>query len=237
MAKRGGGVALTRGDLAFTLIRSDRRTLAIVIDAEGAVIVRAPKRAAERRVLAFVEDRRAWISDTRARVAARPPRTPPPTFAEGEVHLHLGQAYRLAVETGLRTGVRLEGERLMLSLHRPARIEARAVLLARWRLAEARRVYAERLAALFPPFAARGLALPPITVRTLKRRWGSLARDGRMTLSRDLIRASVEAIDFVIAHELCHLVHFDHSPGFKALMAATMPDHVARRATLERALR
>ena len=104
-------------------------------------------------------------------------------------------------------------------------------------MGEARRVYAARTAELFAPFCARGFALPPITVRVLKRRWGSMSRDGRMTLSLDLIRAPVAGIDFVIAHELCHLVHFDHGPGFKALMTEVMPDWPARRLMLERALR
>ncbi len=165
------------------------------------------------------------------------PRTPSPAHAEGEIHLHLGQPYRLAVETGLRPQVRLDGERLVLTLHRPGRLEARATLLNAWRMAEARAVYEDRLAALFPPFAARGFPRPGLTIRALKRRWGSMSRSGQMTLSADLIRAPIPAIDFVIAHELCHLVHFDHGPGFKALMRETMPDHAARRAMLERALR
>lgn len=236
MAERAGA-RLARGATGFTLVRSDRRTLGITVTAEGAVIVRAPRRVADARVLAFVDERRAWIARAQARFAALPARTPPPAYADGEVHLHLGVPYRLASETGLRPGVRIEGERLVLSLHRPAQVDARAELLARWRLGQARRVYGERTAALFGPFAARGFMLPPITVRTLRRRWGSMSRDGRMTLSADLIRSPIEAIDFVIAHELCHLVHFDHGPGFKALMTEVMPDHAARQQLLVAALR
>lgn len=228
---------LTRGGAGFMLVRSDRRTLGITVTIEGGVIVRAPRRLAEARVLAFVDERCAWIARAQARMTALPARTPPAAYVDGEVHLHLGAPYRLASETVLRPGVRIEGERLILGLHRPAQVDARAALLEQWRMGEARRVYAERLAALFPPFAAQGFALPPITVRVLKRRWGSMSRDGRMTLSLDLIRAPVDGIDFVIAHELCHLVHFDHGLGFKKLMSETMPDWPARRVMIERALR
>ena len=222
---------------AYTLIRSDRRTLGITVAADGAVSVRAPRRAALALIARFVAARADWIAAAQARFAARPPRTPPPAWEAGETHLHLGQPYTLAVETALRPHVRLEAGRLVLALHRPARIEARAALLAAWRRTEAVRIYAERLHALFPPFAARGFTLPPLTIRALKRRWGSMSRDGRMTLSADLIRAPIAGIDFVIAHELCHLVHFDHGPGFRALMSVTMPDHAHRRALLEAALR
>ncbi len=237
MAEGAAPLALARGDLAFTLIRSDRRTLGITVTADGDVIVRAPCRAATARVLAFVDARADWIAAARARLATRPPRTPPSTFVEEEMHRHLGTPYRLAVETGLRPAVRIEDDRLVLTMHRPNRIEARAALLSAWRRAEATRVYADRLTALLPPFVARGFARPPMTIRVLRRRWGSMGRSGEMTLSLDLIRAPLPAIDFVIAHELCHLVHFDHGPGFKALMSATMPDHRERRALLERALR
>ena len=228
---------LRHAEVDFTLVRSDRRTLGITVTGDGHTIVRAPLRVALPRVLAFVAERRPWIAAARARFAALPPRTAPPGFADGEVHLHLGRPYLLAVERGLRAGVRLDGDRMVLTLHRPDRTLARAALVKAWRRGQARAVYAERLAAMFPPFAARGFALPALTIRTLKRRWGSMSRDGRMTLSADLIRAPLDAIDYVIAHELCHLVHFDHGPGFKALMSCTMPDHARRRLLLEAALR
>ncbi len=237
MAERVSTIHLARGDLAFTLVRSDRRTLGITVTAEGEVIVRAPRRVAQARVLAFVDTRGDWIAKARARFAALPLRTSPPTFVEGETHLHLGQPYALAVETGLRLGVRLEGERIVLALHRPSDLARRAALMRAWRFAEARALYPARVAAQFAGFAARGFTLPPVTIRALQRRWGSMSRDGRMTLGLDLIRAPLACLDFVVAHELCHLVHFNHGPEFRALMDETMPDHAQRRAMLEAALR
>ena len=217
---------------AFTLVRSDRRTLGLVVNRNGALTVRAPRRASARTINTFVAARAAWIAAARARLTALPARAPPPGYGDGAVHRHLGRDYVLKAERGLRTGVRLQGDALMLTLHRPADERARERTLAAWRRAEAERLFAERLATLMPPFAARGLAVPPVTVRVLRRRYGSMSRSGRMTLALGLLRAPLAAIDYVIAHELCHLVHFDHGPGFRALMNATMPDHRARRAML-----
>lgn len=229
-----GGVQVSAG--GYMLVRSDRRTLGISVARDGAVIVRAPRRAPAGMVAAAVARRAEWIAWQQARFAALGPPASPPTWVEGEAHRHLGRDYRLAVERGLRQGVRLDADLLMLTMHRPERVTARAALVDRWRREAARSVCEEAIGRLMPAFAARGHARPTLTIRVLKRRWGSMSRNGAMTLSRDLVRAPFSAIEFVVAHELCHLVHFHHGPAFHALLAEIMPDHRARRTELERAL-
>ena len=65
---------------------------------------------------------------------------------------------------------------------------------------------------------------PQLSVRKMRRRWGSLSLRGRLTLNVDLIRAPKECIDYVITHELCHFKHHNHGPRFYRLLDSIMPD-------------
>lgn len=218
----------------FTLVRSDRQTLGITVRADCSVVVRAPANAALEQIVEKIEKRSGWITAQISRAERFRPRTPPRTFEEGETHLHLGRQYRLAVQLGLAQDVRLEGDRLVLVMHRPGRREERADLLRSWRLREARRHYASRLDALLPSLSTYPLSRPRVVIRDLSHRWGSLTARGNMILSRDLIQAPQACIDYVIMHELCHLVHDDHSDAFFRLLGEVMPDYAARKVRLEK---
>ncbi len=70
----------------------------------------------------------------------------------------------------------------------------------------------------------------------MKRRWGSLSRSGVITLNIMLVMAPMECIDYVVAHELCHLVHKNHGPQFYTLLDRIMSDWRQRKALLESTL-
>lgn len=223
-------------DVAFTLDRSNRRTLGITVRADGSVIVRAPDSAKLTDIEERVRRRAGWIVAQQAWAERYRPRTPPRTYQEGETHLHLGRQYRLVVQSALAEAVWLEGDRIVLAMHRPNRFDERAALLRSWRLAQARHVYKDRLTALFEAFASYSSVPPRVIVRDLSHRWGSLTDRGNMVLSRDLIQAPRACIDYVITHELCHLVHSDHGDGFRQLLAQIMPDHAQRKERLEQVM-
>lgn len=222
--------------IPFVLTRSTRRTLSITVQPSGDVAVKAPISTPAEEVVARVSRRGAWIRLQQERAGRWRPRTPPRTYVEGETHLYLGRQYRLSAELAVRQEVRIAGDRIVLRMHRPGRLEERAELLSAWYLARAREVYARRLKALVPPFLAMGHPCPRIIVRHLSHRWGSLTAAGNMVLSRDLIRAPRACVDYVIVHELCHLAHRDHGPGFWSLLDASMPDHDRRKGRLEKML-
>lgn len=220
-------------DISFALERTGRRTLGIIVRADGSVIVRAPQSADLPKIEELVRKRAGWIISQQARAERYRPRTPPRTFEEGETHLHLGRQYRLSVELSVAQGVRIEGDRIVLSMHRPNRREERAELLRAWRYEQAKAIYPKRLLVLFEPFASYGAPPPRLIIRDLTHRWGSLTDRGNMVLSRDLIQAPRACVDYVITHELCHLVHADHGDGFRSLLNEVMPDHVRRKDRLE----
>ena len=101
-----------------------------------------------------------------------------------------------------------------------------------WYRSHASRVFAERVDAWYPHFARYEIQPPQVVVRRMKTRWGSCTAAGKITLNLKLIQVSKQYIDYVIVHELCHLVQHNHSSDFYALISRIMPDWEQRRLKL-----
>lgn len=222
--------------IQFSVIRSERKTMSITVNPQGEVVVRVPNCADMQQVTERVSKRGGWISYHQAHAERWRPRTPPRTYELGETHLFLGRQYRLSAEIGLAQSVSTSGDRIVLTMHRPSRIEERKALLTGWYLAEARGIIGKRLEKVFEPFAILGHTLPRLIVRDLTHRWGSLTSRGNLVVSRHIIRAPRQCIDYVLVHELCHLQHQNHGAEFWSLLDRMMPDHVKRKTKLERIL-
>ena len=204
----------------FTLIRSDRKTLALEIDRTGALIVRAPRRMSEETISRFLESRRAWIAEKqklqRARAAAVTPAGAADSFVwyGGEQYPVLRQAVSRAAFS--------EGALLIPQNWTAAQIRA-------FLKGECRRLVTARLPAL-----ARKTGLYPLGfhITEAKTRWGSCSGKNSINFAWRLIFCPPEIADYVILHELCHIWHKNHSAAFWALVAQHDPDYAAHRAWL-----
>ena len=102
-----------------------------------------------------------------------------------------------------------------------------------WLLLVARHYLAKRLAVNDDWCTLLQVAKPELSVRYMRSRWGSCSASGRINLSTTLVQLPVEFCDYVIAHELCHLQVFDHSPRFYQLMRLLQPDWRLKREYLK----
>lgn len=224
---------LGRERITFRLKRSNRKTLGISVDPEGEVLVTAPEAATLDAVTAIVRRRAAWILDKQADILARPVPTTPRRYVPGETHLFLGRQYRLSVDPAT-IGTRREGDRIVVggvAADEPARIRNR---LNNWYSREARRVFADRLAACFLLFRYEMECCPRLRVAPLEKRWGSYIRANHtLLLNRTLVQASPPLIDYVVIHELCHAKNPDHGRAFVAALDVKLPDWVTRKEKLE----
>lgn len=220
-------------DILFELVRADRATLEIAVLPDGTVIVKVPKDAREDDVLTRVARRARWILRQQRYFAQFQPRTPPRLYVGGETHLYLGRQYRLAIERGDANGVRLVAGWFQVTVAGDSSPERVQELLDRWYEEKARRRLPERLAECWQRFPSAGLERPALRLRRMRTRWGSLSSAGTLSLRPDLIRAPRECIDYVIIHELCHLVHADHGREFRSLLERVMPDWEKRKHRLE----
>lgn len=178
-----------------------------------------PRGTLRRHIVAFVEERRAWIDEKVARaeeIASRPPQLGLGT--PGVVWLQ-GRAIPLRVEQkGARPVARQVGGAVVL---RGAATKADGVAaIERWYRREARRLVTKAVA-----HEAARLKLDPgaISIRDTKTRWGSCAASGNLSFSWRLILAPPEVLEYVATHELCHLREQNHSKAFWRLLEATRP--------------
>jgi hypothetical protein len=119
---------------------------------------------------------------------------------------------------------------LVLTMPGKADSDRVKALLHRWYLDHARKIFMDVLDELVPRF--KGYQQPRLIVRAMQSRWGSLSQAGTMTLNANLVRAPRACIEYVVAHELCHLKHRDHNASFFRLLGQVMPDWEKRKQLL-----
>ncbi|MGQ4878873.1 M48 family metallopeptidase [Billgrantia sp. LNSP4103-1] len=225
------------GHIEFFLDRRDRKTMSITVTPALEVEVIAPFNASLDHIFEKVRKRAPWIKKQLSFFSQFQPRTPERKFISGETHLYLGRQYKLKVTPNIIEGVKLYRGRIIIQSHKPSQENITKSLLNNW--------YRERARVKFPERVNRCLNLFPspadfepssLEVRQLKQRWGSMTPRGRLILNLSLIRASVDSIEYVITHELCHIAHQHHGRDFYALLDRVMPDWEERKAKLERQL-
>jgi predicted metal-dependent hydrolase len=119
--------------------------------------------------------------------------------------------------------------------HFPERTDITKELVEAWYRARAQVKFRERLVSNLERFARPGEFMPSgLTIKFMSQRWGSMSPSGRLLLNRRLIQAPVDAIDYVISQELCHLAEPHHGPAFYGLLGRVMPDWEKRKLRLER---
>lgn len=211
---------------AYRLVRSKRRTLALVIERDGTLIVRAPLRMAEAEVRRFVEAKRNWIERKQAEAAKEA--LIHHQFADGELFPFLGKMFPLRLVPDPAPALVMDGASFRLSRSRQTDGLA---LFVDWYRAQARSYIAARLEYFSHSHNMKPAGLRISSART---RWGSCSRKGMLSFTWRLVMAPPEVVDYVIVHELAHLREMNHSPVFWALVEKMLPDYKQRRAWLKK---
>ncbi|HET8708275.1 MAG TPA: SprT family zinc-dependent metalloprotease, partial [Pseudomonadales bacterium] len=195
----------------------------------GEVEIRAPLRCATADIQAFVIRQSDWIEK---KLAGMQQRAPELSFVSGEKLHFLGNELEISLTHHSKRVCVLGDNALFLYAKVSDTEKERRDLVRRWLTRQAEKILAER----FRMVASRChfvSELKPLKLRWMKRRWGSCSSRGEIMLNIDLIRYPLEMVDYVIAHELCHLVHFNHSPAFYRLLGEIFPDWAAQKRALQ----
>ncbi|MBN1583443.1 MAG: M48 family metallopeptidase [Anaerolineae bacterium] len=217
----------------YHLDYATRKTLAISVHPDLRVTVTAPHDSVMDEIEARVRKRAPWILRQQRDFERYLPHLPPRQYVSGETHRYLGRQYRLKVIEGGDDQVKLKRGRFFIHVHDRGDTGRVQALLDGWYRRQARRVFKERLDACYPRAERLGAPYPEIAIRVLKTRWGSCSSPGRIALNLKLIQVPKLFIDYVVMHELCHLVEPNHSPAFYALLDRAMPDWRERKNKLD----
>jgi predicted metal-dependent hydrolase len=207
--------------IEYVLRRSVRaRYLRADVGLRTGLRVTLPEGLNESRVDAFLRSRRRWLLRALTRLERLASIIPDRSLEHGTEVPYLGEALRLNVSVGPRTRVGRLGDSLIVHAPRRTRAAVRTALEA-WYREEAARVLGD----LARQMARRhGLDFKKIVIRDQKRRWGSCSPSGTLSFNWRLMLASPEISRYLVAHELAHRVHPDHSRRFWEKVAELCPD-------------
>jgi predicted metal-dependent hydrolase len=200
------------------LIRSRRKTIALIVRPDGSLEVRAPQQMAESRIREFVESHAEWVRKQKAR-ASDFPQPLPKQFADGEKFPYLGKEYPLRIVPRQRQALTFDGVEFRLT--KSALPKAREAFI-RWYKAQAAQVLSERITA---QATAHVYKYDRIRITSARTRWGSCSTRGTLSFTYRLIMAPSSVVDYVILHELVHLKIKNHSRDFWGQLGKLMPDY------------
>lgn len=211
----------------------DRKRLSISVHPDGVVTALAPAHCTIEDVAAHLRRRQAWIARQRRQFENYQPLPDEKRYVAGETHLYLGRQYRLRLDKSEATSVKLVGR--FFHVYVPDIHDTRSIAgaLEDWYHEHANAIFKERLRYCLDVAPSLRAFSVQFRIRLMKRRWGSCSQAGRITLNRDLVKAPIHCIEYVILHELCHLVIHDHSPAFFRLLGRFMPDWKKRKERLD----
>ncbi|SFW11016.1 M48 family metallopeptidase [Nitrosovibrio sp. Nv17] len=229
-------IHLNGEEIAYALVRRARRTIGLRIDDRG-LTVSAPPRMALYRIESALLGKTGWVLTKLAEWRSR--ESIEPRWEEGAMFPLLGASWQVvATPAG---GIRMHPVRTttkavedgQMPLPLPCALDARRIetFVMDWYDREARACFGERLAL----YADRlGIGVPPLRLSRARSRWGSCSARGIVRLNWRLIRMPLHLVDYVIAHELSHLIEMNHSPAFWKTVERIYPDYLQARKALGR---
>ena len=233
MTREHGQVPFGTSVIDFRVERSPRRkTVTIAVDANE-VVLKAPTETSAEQLRDVVRSRGPWILQRIAQFEELGPAPAPMEFVTGETCAYLGRHYRLKIDRirGIpKPHAVLRGAFLVVQVERELGADKRRDHVERTVTAWYRKQAGRRLPERVKLYAARaGLDFPPVLIRNQEKRWGSCSSTGELRFNWRIIMAPLSLVDYVVAHEVCHLKVRDHSAAFWKLLGTVMPDYEARR--------
>lgn len=228
-----GIVILTIDDISIEIIRKPIKNMYLRIHATtGSVTVTAPLKLSLKTIQNHLQSKLTWIIAAREKAVARKPATPTLIKMEsGEKHLFLGKEYTLSMQTNAPSQrIVIQDDMLFFYLKTKARNEPLLYLQA-W--------YKQQMLALLPSLIQKwepiiGVRVHAFGVKAMKTRWGSCnVVAHRIWLNLKLIQKPLICLEYVLVHEMVHLLEANHSKRFYALMTQFLPQWKAHQKLLE----
>lgn len=236
-ARKARKIAITdaAGGLEVQLTYRNSRSTVIRVSQSGAVRMGVPYGMPDAAIEDLLRLKLPWIRSSIAKAEAMGKQLAPLAESNGipsSIQL-LGGTFRVRAIKSEMQGCRLDGGALEVSVKDPSDGESVVRQIGLWYRAHALKLASGYFESYWPKFEAMGHEKPALRIRAMRTRWGSYSRrTNSISLNVSLIKAPAEFMEYVVAHELAHLMHLDHSPFFRDALSSLMPDWKARRRDL-----
>jgi predicted metal-dependent hydrolase len=222
-------VVLAGEPIEYRLIRARRQSIGMQIDHRG-LIVRAPRWVSIRDIELALSERARWVIESLATWCGTSRDALPTEWRAGAPLLYQGRSLTLALFPARRHAIAADLVNLTVLHPTPGNQAEIAAFICRW--------LREQALALFVPrvldFARRLKTRPPaVKLSDARAQWGSCNERGEIRLNWRLVQLPLRLADYVVAHEVAHLVELNHSPRFWALVERLLPGHAECRRELD----
>jgi hypothetical protein len=229
-------VSYSNLQIPVTVWFEERNRLRITVQPDKSIVAKAPLDHSMEEVQAKLVKRAPWMIRQLEYFDQYHPVLPDRQYISGETYYYLGRQYRLKVTAGSENAVKLIGKFFMLTTTQPENLERKQQILQDWYTRHAKVFIQNRSELFVDRLIELGARKPEIKYRRMNKRWGSCTPSGVITFNTELIKAPTHCIDYVVLHELCHLVHVGHNAKFYHLLDVLMPDWKKRKERLEKVI-
>ena len=222
-------VNLVGTPVSFTLKRTSRRSIGLRIDDRG-LTVNAPLRASEKWLHSVLQDKARWVVEKLDSWQSK--KSVPPQWLDGQGVSFVGETLTLRVVASLfSTPPQLHGKQLIVHVTDSTNETVIEQAVTQWYQRAAECLFKERVAHYAPLMNVSPRIVKLSSART---QWGSCTVRGAVRLNWQLIKMPLRLIDYVVVHELAHLVEMNHSAAFWGVVGKVCPDYLKRRGELRK---
>ena len=223
------GATIIDYDIEF----AQRKTLSICVNPDSSVCLRAPIDTTLEQIQQKVHKRASWILKQKRFFESFGTSTTKRQYISGESHLYLGRQFMLRVKESNVNAVHYQNNIIEIECcHK----KDAGILLQTWYRQRANVKFQEYAQPIIEQFSIYGVKPQSLSIKKMDKRWGYCTIDGHITLNPRLICAPRCCIEYVITHELCHLIYRSHNKEFYALLTKEMPHWEKWKNKLERIL-
>ena len=217
-------------EIIYSVIKKNRKTISIRIDGQGNVLVSCPLYISDKKVKELVESKAAWISSKLTEIESV-------NSCNKELNSinFLGRNYKVNIYEIEQDIIRIKLEDNSFEVYVYNKLKEKKDKyikdsIVKWYRERARKVFEERI-----KYYSQKLGVSPnkITIKDQSTRWGSCSSKNNINLNYRVVMAPIEIIDYLIVHELSHMVHLNHSKDFWRLVESILPDYEERKAWLK----
>ncbi|MES2398098.1 MAG: SprT family zinc-dependent metalloprotease [Bacteroidota bacterium] len=204
-------------EIKYSIKYSTRKTISIIVERDRSVLVRAPLNTSEEIIEKEIKKRKRLIQEKISHNQKYPFPKPAKQFVSGETLLYLGKHYKLYVTDNLEEGISFDNK---FFIGKNYQREANK-LFRDWYMKSATEILVPKAKAIAKQL---GVSYHNINILDLKYRWGSCTPKDNIHFNWRIIKAPMTVIEYIIVHELTHLLEADHTPAFWNRVAVMQPE-------------
>ncbi|MDA3847002.1 MAG: SprT family zinc-dependent metalloprotease, partial [Vallitaleaceae bacterium] len=227
----------TTSDLEYKIVYKKRKTIGIYMDTYGNFEMRVPVETSRERIQQFLEEKWSWIMQNQKDAKEKLQGAKVRVYEDGESYLYMGHNYPIVITvepTLSQDTIRLdEVDKVIIIFVKDNEGQAIKALLKRFYYQTAKAIIEERIRYYSKDFKVKPRKM---TISNNQKTWGTCNGMRELTFNWRLAMAPMAVIEYIVIHEMCHMVHLNHDRSFWRLVGKHVPDYEEQQSWLSQSL-